>query len=90
MSNLQTIPELIDAHYQRIQEPNRPHFGCSLLGHPCDRYLWLNFRWAIDNKLPGRLLRLFARGHAEEEVAVKNLRAIGMNIFNRQKTVEFG
>lgn len=64
--------------------------GCSLLGHPCDRYLWLNFRWAVDNQFPGRLLRLFARGHAEEEIAVKNLRAIGMNIFNRQKTVDFG
>ena len=84
------IQEQIDAHYERIAEPPRPHMGCSLLGHPCDRYLWLHFRWAIDNKFPGRLLRLFARGHAEEEIAVKNLRAIGMNIFNRQKTVEFG
>lgn len=68
---------LIDRHHEAGQEPPRPHMGCSMLGHPCDRYLWLAFRWMLPHAKPGRLLRLFRRGHIEEHQILKDLRAIG-------------
>ena len=73
--------------------PPRPHLGASLLGHPCDRWLWLTFRWAVIEPFPGRVLRLFRRGQEEEANIVKDLRAIGMDIratTSNQARVDFG
>ena len=53
-----SIQALIDKHHESLAEPPRPHMGCSQLGHPCDRWLWLSFRWAIQPQFPGRILRL--------------------------------
>ena len=71
---------LIDRHHEANAEPPRPHMGCSLLGHPCDRYLWLSFRWASQEQFSGRMLRLFRRGQNEESVVVSDLRAIGVDV----------
>ena len=88
-----SIQALIDkAHEQRAEGP-RPHLGCSTLGHPCDRFIWLSFRWAVLPKFPGRILRLFRRGQNEEATIVSDLRAIGMDIRNTgasQSRVDFG
>lgn len=74
------VQSLVDqAHEQRKEKP-RPHMGCSTLGHPCDRWLWLSFRWAVQPTFPGRILRLFRRGQNEEPVIVSDLRAIGVDI----------
>ena len=75
-----TIAALIDKHHEEISEPPRGHMGASLLGHPCDRWLWLSFRWAVQEKIPGRILRLFRRGNSEESTIVSDLRAIGMDV----------
>jgi len=88
-----TIAELIDKAHEDRQEPPRPHLGASLLGHPCDRWLWLSFRWAVKEKFPGRILRLFRRGQLEEQTLVSDLRAIGIDIQRTGKSqsrVEFG
>jgi hypothetical protein len=88
-----TIAELIDKAHEDRQEPPRPHLGASLLGHPCDRWLWLSFRWAVREKFPGRILRLFRRGQLEEQTLVSDLRAIGIDIQRTgkaQSRVEFG
>ena len=85
--NIQT---LIDAHHESLQEPPRSHLGCSQLGHPCDRWLWLSFRWAVAEKLSGRILRLFRRGQLEELQSVKDLQSIDCKFGNAQKRVEFG
>ncbi len=77
-----TIAALIDRHHESRAEPPRSHMGCSQLGHPCDRYLWLSFRWAVQPTFPGRILRLFRRGHLEEATIVSDLRAIGVDIRN--------
>jgi hypothetical protein len=66
-------------HEQRIESP-RHHLGASQIGHPCRRYLWLSFRWAIKPHFPGRILRLFRRGHHEENWIVEDLKAIGMDV----------
>lgn len=88
-----TIAELIDKHHEENQELPRPHMGASLLGHPCDRYLWLVFRWAVVEKFPGRILRIFRRGQLEEQTLISDLRAIGIDIQKTgkaQSRVDFG
>jgi len=85
-----SIQNLIDAYHESKQEPSRGHMGASLLGHPCDRWLWLNFRWVIEQKFPGRILRLFRRGQNEEAVITSDLRAIGIDVRGSQTAVKFG
>ena len=89
----QTIAALIDAAHEARQEKPRPHLGASLLGHGCDRWLWLSFRWAVQEKFKGRILRLFRRGHMEESTIVADLRAANIDIRqvnNEQARVDFG
>lgn len=88
-----TVGKLIDQYHQSKQEPPRPHMGISLIGHKCDRFLWLNFRWAVVEKHEGRILRLFRRGQLEESTVVSDLRAIGMDVRDTgasQSRVDFG
>lgn len=87
------IAELIDQHHESLNEKPRPHMGASLLGHHCDRWLWLSFRMAVREPFPGRILRLFRRGHNEEATIVSDLRAIGIDIGStggEQSRVDFG
>ena len=87
------LSDLIDqAHESRLEKP-RPHMGASQLGHHCDRYLWLSFRWAFRERFPGRILRLFRRGHNEESTVVSDLRAAGLHVTDTgsmQARVDFG
>lgn len=75
-----TIAARIDQWWENQAEAPRPHLGASILGHPCERWLWLSFRWAVREKFPGRMLRLFNRGQREEALIVENLRRIGIDI----------
>jgi hypothetical protein len=61
--------------------PHRPHMGCSIIGHPCDRYIWLNWRWAKAPAFPGRILRLFDTGKREEDRLAQDLRDCGVELF---------
>lgn len=88
-----SIPARIDKHHESLFEPPRPHMGASALGHICDRWLWLSFRWAVHPKFPGRILRLFRRGQNEEAIIVSDLRAIGLDVRGsgqQQTRVDFG
>lgn len=76
------IPDLINQYHEDKKDLPRPHFGLSQAGHHCDRWLWLSFRWAVIPKFPGRIKRLFRRGHYEEYIIVEDLKAIGMNIIH--------
>lgn len=83
----------IDASHQARSERPRPHMGCSQLGEVCERKLWLSFRWAVIEPFPGRILRLFRRGHMEEETVVSDLRAAGCHVTHtgkEQSRVDFG
>ncbi len=71
---------LINRYHEELSEKPRHHLGFSLLGHPCDRWLWLSFRWAIREEFPGRIKRLFRRGQNEELTAASDLRAIGVDL----------
>jgi hypothetical protein len=69
---------------------HRKHLGASQIGHPCKRALWYVFRWVkretyitergTDNK--GRMMRLFNRGHREEDRFVEWLRGIGAQVWD--------
>jgi len=88
-----SISSLINQAHQDRQEPPRPHLGASMLGHPCDRWLWLSFRWSVIEKFDGRILRLFRRGQLEEHTIVSDLRSAGLDVRNttqNQARVDFG
>jgi len=87
-----SIQSLIDKQHEAKNEPPRPHLGASTLGHVCDRWLWLSFRWAVQPEFPGRILRLFRRGHQEEVNIISDLRSIGVDVrkVSSQHRVDFG
>ena len=90
---MNTIQALIDAAHEKAAEDSRPHLGVSTLGHPCDRWLWLSFRWAVKEQFEGRMLRLFRRGQMEEATIVSDLRRIGIDVTatgEHQSRVSFG
>ena len=61
-------------------QSHRPHLGASLIGHACDRFLWLTFRWAGAEHFDGRMLRLFDTGKREESRVYEELRGIGCEV----------
>tara|TARA_R110002126_G_scaffold37059_2_gene112256 strand:+ start:74 stop:1129 length:1056 start_codon:yes stop_codon:yes gene_type:complete len=70
--------------YESKKEAHREHLGASLIGHDCDRYLWLTFRWAASPQFEGRLLRLFETGKLEEARIHDNLRGIGVELITEE------
>lgn len=65
---------------QPREDWRRDHLGASIAGHPCDRFLWLAFRWALDPKHDGRMLRLFSTGNQQELRILSDLRRGGADI----------
>lgn len=74
------IQDLIDANHESRPNKVRFHLGASGIGRNCERQIWLEFRWALDENFPGRILRVFRRGQNEEAIVVDDLRAIGMKV----------
>lgn len=80
--------ELVDKIYQSyvdrdLKAPRRDYLGASIIGHKCDRYLWLYFRHAYNpekDKEWGRILRLFERGRREEPWIYSDLREVGLEV----------
>ena len=71
----------------------RPYIGVSIIGHPCSRYLWLNFRWFSYDIQEGRMLRLFRRGQREEQTVVYDLQDTGLildYVLDYQLELDFG
>lgn len=80
----QVIPHMGDAY--RVGEENfRSHLGASLLGGECARSIWYGFRWTKKSNFPGRILRLFNRGHLEEARFIAMLLMIGCKIFQQDE-----
>lgn len=61
--------------------PFRAHLGASSIGRECTRELWYSFHWATKTLHPGRILRLFNRGHLEEPRFVALLEMIGCTVW---------
>lgn len=69
----------------------RTYLGASAIGEECRRKLWYGFRWVKAIRHPGRILRLFERGHLEEPRFVKWLEMIGAKVTDdQQEVVAFG
>jgi len=77
----------VEAIYKHYETNNgdwrRNHLGASLIGQDCERKLWYTFRWATKPKFDGRMLRLFQTGNREEPRLVKNLRDIGITVWDK-------
>ena len=70
---------------EAIESPGfREHLGASIIGHECNRYIWYHFHWFKPEKFPGRLLRLFARGHDEEPRIKRLLQGIGFEFIETE------
>ena len=66
--NAKEIKELIDNTCAGMYQSGfRSHLGASVIGNKCKRAIWFNFRWVKKPEFSGRQLRLFNRGHKEEE-----------------------
>lgn len=74
------LPKMEDA-YRGESSPYRSHLGVSLIGRECARDLWYGFRWAKKPSFPGRILRLFNRGHLEEARFIAMLQMVGCQIW---------
>ena len=59
----------------------RSHLGASMIGRECSRELWYSFRWVKPSSFNGRMLRLFNRGHREEERFIEWLEGIGAKVW---------
>ena len=81
-----TLAQAIYGLYERREaaQQARPYLGGSILGDPCARRLWLGLRWTVRERFDGRTLRLFDTGHREEARLLDELRAIGLDVWDRQ------
>ncbi|CAJ3062788.1 Uncharacterised protein [Burkholderia pseudomallei] len=92
-----TLPDritvLIDAGMQRTRERQgaRQYLGASRLGVACERTLQYEYeRTTVDHgrDLPGRMLRIFERGHVMEDCMVTWLRDADFDLRTRQANGE--
>lgn len=66
--------------YENKHEGPRRYLGASVIGKPCARALWYEFRWCGRQVFEGRMLRLFQTGSIEECRIVHNLKEIGIEV----------
>lgn len=83
-------PSTVRAIYAAYEAANHPRDGRSIpvsqLAEPCERKLFYEFRWASQQEaIPGRTLRIFETGNAEEARWIENLRAIGCEVVDRDE-----
>ena len=64
------------------QTEPRTHLGASIIGQVCARKTWYGFRWFQLPNFSGRMLRLFNRGHREEERFITWMRAAGFQVWD--------
>lgn len=90
----ETIIADINAYcVSKFSNGHRDHLGASVLGDPCSRRLFYQFRWCKKEQFSGRMLRLFDVGNQAENRFVEYLRGIGFEVFERnpetQKQYQF-
>lgn len=83
------INALVDGALEatRGSTPPRCYLGGSRIGHACERALQFEFAGAPKDDgvdFDGRTLRIFEIGHALEDLAVRWLRAAGLDLYTRK------
>lgn len=83
------ICDIDDWCEREFSDGHRKHLGASVIGKPCSRELWYSFRWVKKENLgegtsrsAGQILRLFQRGHREEQFIMNYLEGIGCKFEN--------
>jgi len=61
---------------QHAAEQPRGHMGMSAIGGPCDRLIWLKFRWSLPDTPAPRILRVFKVGHLLEQAMIDWLKSV--------------
>lgn len=79
---LKTLAAVNDFTQRQQELKGRDHLGASSIGSECHRKAFYSYRWASSQYKEARLLRLFNRGHREEEVVIKLLRGAGMAVYH--------
>ena len=77
--------KIYDHYVQANGDGFRNHLGASLIGNKCIRSLWYGFRWSLPAMFEGRILRLFETGQQEEDRIIRNLRDIGIEVWNQDE-----
>jgi hypothetical protein len=73
---------------ERAATPPRAYLGASRLGHACERALQFEFAGASKDEgsdFGGRTLRIFAIGHELEDLAIRWLRAAGLDLVTQKR-----
>ncbi len=83
------LNDVVDAALmdENAARPRREYLGGSRVGHACERALQFEFAGAPKDEgadFPGRTLRIFAIGHVLEDLAIKWLRAAGLDLYTRK------
>ena len=83
------LNDVVDAALmdENATRPRREYLGGSRVGHACERALQFEFAGAPKDEgadFPGRTLRIFAIGHALEDLAIKWLRTAGLDLYTRK------
>jgi hypothetical protein len=72
---------------ERAATPPRTYLGASRLGHACERALQFEFVGAPKDEgadFGGQTLRIFEIGHQLEDLAIRWLRAAGIDLYTRK------
>jgi len=86
MKKAKKLLKEIDLALTSQQETSlRRHLGASLIGADCSRAIWYSFRWALNRKLSARILRLFSRGHKEEDTFNELLSKTGAEVHSKDE-----
>ena len=88
-SMAERINALVDAALiaEREATPPRTYLGASRLGHACERALQFEFAGASKDEgadFGGQTLRIFEIGHQLEDLAIRWLRAAGIDLYTRK------
>ena len=88
-SMVERINALVDAALiaEREATPPRTYLGASRLGHACERALQFEFAGAPKDDgadFGGQTLRIFEIGHQLEDLAIRWLRAAGLDLYTRK------
>lgn len=59
--------------------------GASSIGEECIRSIWLDWRGYARKSFPGRMLRLFGTGHWQEDRVVADLKAAGLQVWEKRE-----
>lgn len=64
----------------------RKYLGMSAIGDPCERKLWMAFRWASQETFDAPTLKRFEDGHRTEDLIIARLRMVpGLEIHDREE-----